>query len=81
MPATITPAATYTVAAACRRPCVSPAVGRRGWDGVFTRLLDGRGRAVLDRQEVEEAAQFAGDRGRMIAAVLALRPALGRLTG
>jgi hypothetical protein len=32
---------------------------------------------VLCRHEVEQAAQFAGDRARMIAAVLALRATPG----
>lgn len=69
------------MAAACRRLRVSPAAYRRGWAGVFTRVRTARGRVVLDRLEVEEAAQHAGDRGRMVAAVLALRRALGRLAG
>lgn len=81
MSAAATTPAIYSVAAACRRMRISPAAYRRGWDGVFTRITTARGRVVLDRQEVEEAAQYAGDRGRMIAAVLALRRAMGRLAG
>lgn len=72
--------ATYTVAAACRRLRVSPAAYRRGWAGVFTRQTTAAGRVALRADEVEHAAQFAGDRDRMVGAVLRFRRDTGRLS-
>lgn len=70
---TTTPAA-YTVPHACRRLRITPAAFRRGWAGVFTPVDSGaKGWTLLPADEVEHAAQFAGDRGRMIRAVLAYR--------
>ncbi len=70
---TTTPAA-YTVPHACRRLGITPKAFRRGWAGVFSRIDSGsRGWTLLPANEVEHAAQFAGDRDRMIRAVLAYR--------
>lgn len=70
---TTTPA-TYTVPQACRRLGIGVAAFRRGWAGVFSPVESGaRAWVLLLRDEVEHAAQFAGDRDRMIRAVLAYR--------
>lgn len=80
MPATATPAY-YRIAAACRRLGISPKTYRRSWGGIFTPVRDPKDRPVLDRQEVEQAAQHAGDRDAMVAAVLKLRRDCGRMAG
>jgi hypothetical protein len=51
---------------------------RRSWVGVFTPLADAAGRTLYRQDEVDQAAQHL-TRGSMIAAVLELRRATGRL--
>lgn len=72
--ATTTTARAYTVPQACRRLGISPKAFRRGWAGVFSAVDSGaKAWTLLPADEVEHAAQYAGDRGRMIAAALRYR--------
>lgn len=70
----VTPPTAYTVPHACRRLGIGVGAFRRGWAGVFSAVESGaKGWTLLPADEVEHAAQYAGDRARMVAAVLAFR--------